>query len=186
MMEALWGTFLIVFLAEMGDKTQFVVMAFSMRYPWKSVFLGMTAGIILVHAIAVAAGTVLGGFIPADITRTASGIIFLIFGIWTLWNADDDEEEEVHDSLFGPFLTVAMTFFLGEMGDKTQFAAFTMAADYGSFIPVFIGAVIAMIAADSLGVVAGKLLGRALPARALRILSGLLFLAFGIYTLLSP
>ena len=61
-----------------------------------------------------------------------------------------------------------------------------MAADYGSFIPVFIGAVIAMIAADSLGVVAGKLLGRALPARALRILSGLLFLAFGIYTLLSP
>ena len=77
MMEALWGTFLIVFLAEMGDKTQFVVMAFSMRYPWKSVFLGMTAGIIILFATRILKVTPLGwpGFMWAFFTNILLTIV---------------------------------------------------------------------------------------------------------------
>jgi len=183
--EALIASFLIVFLAELGDKTQFLVMAFTAKYDWKQVFAGMTLGIFVVHSLAVAIGSWAGELIPAQLMAVFASVLFLGFGIWTL-RGDDDEQEEAHDSRFGPLLTVAMTFIVGEMGDKTQFAAMAMAARYeAAWQAVLLGALLGMLVADSLGILAGALLHRRLPARQMRLLSAGIFLAFGIVGLVN-
>jgi len=183
--EALIASFLIVFLAELGDKTQFLVMAFTAKYDWKQVFAGMTLGIFVVHSLAVAIGSWAGELIPAQLMAVFASVLFLGFGIWTL-RGDDDEQEEAHDSRFGPLLTVAMTFIVGEMGDKTQFAAMAMAARYeAAWQAVLLGALLGMLVADSLGILAGALLHRRLPARQMRLLSAGIFLAFGIAGLVN-
>lgn len=182
-MESLFASFLVVLLAEMGDKTQFLVMAFAAKYDWKRVFIGMSLGILVVHALAVAAGALVGELIPSDWMGIIASLIFLGFGIWTL--RGEDEAEEAHDSSFGPVMTVATTFILGEMGDKTQFAAMTMAAQYdGAWLAVLAGAVLGMIVADSLGIVAGALLHCRLPAQKMRFLSAGIFILFGVTGLL--
>ena len=179
-MEALMAAFLVVFFAEMGDKTQFIVMAFAAKYDWKQSFFGMVIGILVVHSLAVLVGTLLGEFIPVHMMPILASLIFIAFGLWTLRGADDEEEEEaVHDSCFGPLLTVAMTFIVGEMGDKTQFATLTLAAQYESWLMVLVGAVLGMIVADSLGILVGMFLNRRLPAKQLRYLSAAIFLLFG-------
>ena len=127
-MEAFLASFLVVFLAELGDKTQFIVMAFTAKYRWQSVFAGMTLGILVVHSLAVAVGSLAGQLIPVHLMTIIASCLFIGFGVWTLRGDDEEEEENVHPSRFGPLLTVAMTFIVGEMGDKTQFAAMTMAA----------------------------------------------------------
>ena len=95
LVEALLASFLIVFLAEMGDKTQFLVMAFAAKYEWKQVFAGMTLGILVVHSLAVAVGALAGELIPAHLMAIFASLLFLGFGIWTL-RGDDDEEEEAY------------------------------------------------------------------------------------------
>lgn len=149
-MEAFLASFLVVFLAELGDKTQFIVMAFTAKYRWQSVFAGMTLGILVVHSLAVAVGSLAGQLIPVHLMTIIASCLFIGFGVWTLRGDDEEEEENVHPSRFGPLLTVAMTFIVGEMGDKTQFAAMTMAAQYESWLMVLAGAVVGMVLADSL------------------------------------
>lgn len=184
-MEAFWASFLVVFLAELGDKTQLIVMAFAVKYNWKSVFFGMTLGIFVVHSLAVAVGTLVGELIPVHLMTIIASCLFIGFGIWTLHGSDDEEEEQPNSSRFGPLLTVAMTFIVGEMGDKTQFAAMAMAAQYESWLFVLLGAVIGMVLADSLGMIAGTFLHRKLPAEKIRYLSAGIFLLFGAAGLLE-
>ena len=184
-MEAFLASFLVVFLAELGDKTQFIVMAFTAKYRWQSVFAGMTLGILVVHSLAVAVGSLAGQLIPVHLMTIIASCLFIGFGVWTLRGDDEEEEENVHPSRFGPLLTVAMTFIVGEMGDKTQFAAMTMAAQYDSWPMVLLGAVVGMVLADSFGILAGGFLHRKLPARKMRYLSAGIFLFFGVVGLLQ-
>lgn len=186
-MEAFWASFLVVFLAELGDKTQLIVMAFAVKYNWKSVFLGMTLGIFVVHSLAVAIGSLAGELIPVHLMTIIASCLFIGFGVWTLRGDDEgeDEDEATKSSRFGPLLTVAMTFIIGEMGDKTQFAAMTMATQYESWWFVLCGAVLGMVLADSLGIIAGTFLHRRLPAKKMRYLSAGIFLLFGVAGLLE-
>nr|WP_317429844.1 TMEM165/GDT1 family protein [uncultured Mitsuokella sp.] len=186
-MEAFWASFLVVFLAELGDKTQLIVMAFAVKYNWKSVFLGMTLGIFVVHSLAVAIGSLAGELIPVHLMTIIASCLFIGFGVWTLRGDDEgeDEDEATKSSRFGPLLTVAMTFIIGEMGDKTQFAAMTMATQYESWWLVLCGAVLGMVLADSLGIIAGTFLHRRLPAKKMRYLSAGIFLLFGVAGLLE-
>ena len=178
-MAAFFSTFLVILLAEIGDKTQLLVMAFAMRYLWREVFAGMVLGILVVHSLAVAVGSLAGSLLDARVMAAIASVLFLAFGVWTL-RGGDEEDEEAHDSRFGPVLTVALAFLVGEMGDKTQFAAMTMAATQGAWIPVLVGAVAGMVLADSLGIIAGRLLHRRLPAEKLRLVSAGCFFLFGI------
>lgn len=184
-MEAFLASFLVVFLAELGDKTQFIVMAFTAKYRWQSVFAGMTLGILVVHSLAVAVGSLAGQLIPVHLMTIIASCLFIGFGVWTLRGDDEEEEEAVRPSRFGPLLTVAMTFIVGEMGDKTQFAAMAMAAQYESWFMVLAGAVAGMVLADSLGILAGTFLHRKLPAKKMRYLSAGIFLFFGVVGLLQ-
>ena len=106
---AFLASFLVVFLAELGDKTQFIVMAFTAKYRWQSVFAGMTLGILVVHSLAVAVGSLAGQLIPVHLMTIIASCLFIGFGVWTLRGDDEEEEENVHPSRFGPLLTVAMT-----------------------------------------------------------------------------
>lgn len=186
-MEAFWASFLVVFLAELGDKTQLIVIAFAVKYNWRSVFLGMTLGIFVVHSLAVAIGSLAGELIPVHLMTIIASCLFIGFGVWTLRGDDEgeDEDEATKSSRFGPLLTVAMTFIIGEMGDKTQFAAMTMATQYESWWLVLCGAVLGMVLADSLGIIAGTFLHRRLPAKKMRYLSAGIFLLFGVAGLLE-
>ena len=186
-MEAFWASFLVVFLAELGDKTQLIVMAFAVKYNWRSVFLGMTMGIFVVHSLAVAIGSLAGELIPVHLMTIIASCLFIGFGVWTLRGDDEgeDEDEATKSSRFGPLLTVAMTFIIGEMGDKTQFAAMTMATQYESWWLVLCGAVLGMVLTDSLGIIAGTFLHRRLPAKKMRYLSAGIFLLFGVAGLLE-
>ena len=178
-MEAFWAAFLLIFFAEMGDKTQFLVMALAGRYDSHRVFIGMTLGIIVVHALAVLLGATIGSFLPAEEMAIAASILFICFGLWSLKGEDGDEEEECQNSRFGPVVTVALTFIIGEMGDKTQLAAVALAADYGSWLMVFAGAVAGMILADGMGLVAGNYLQKKVSTATMQEISAGLFILFG-------
>lgn len=177
-MEAFLATFAVVFLAELGDKTQLLVMAFAAKFPWRQVLVGMTLGIFVVHALAVGVGSFLGSLLNPLYMEILASLMFLAFGIWTFKGSEDDEEE-ASAGRFGPVLTVMLTFIVGEMGDKTQFAAMAMAATFSAWLAVLLGAVLAMVLADSLGLVAGAFLHRYLPPSRMRWISGSIFLAFG-------
>ena len=178
-MEAFLASFAVVFLAELGDKTQLLMMAFAAKFPWRQVLVGMTLGIFVVHALAVGVGSMLGNLLDPFVMEILASLMFLAFGLWTLRGGEDDEEEAAAGR-DGPVLTVMMTFIVGEMGDKTQFAAMAMAATASSWLAVLVGAVLAMVLADSLGLVAGAFLQRYLPPARLRWISGGIFVFFGV------
>ena len=177
-MDAFLATFVMIFLAELGDKTQLIVMAFAAKYRWRQVLAGMTLGIFVVHALAVGVGSFIGSLLDPGVMEIIASVLFLAFGVWTL-KSGDEEDEEAGPGRYGPILTVMMTFIVGEMGDKTQFAAMTLAAQWQAWLPVLAGAVLAMVLADGLGLVAGSCLKRFLAPRRMRLLSGVIFLAFG-------
>ena len=183
-MDAFLATFVMIFLAELGDKTQLIVMAFAAKYDWRQVLTGMTLGIFAVHALAVGVGSFVGQLLSPERMTLIASLLFLYFGYWTL-RGGDEAEETAADSCYGPVLTVATSFFVGEMGDKTQFAAMTMAAQYDFWPMVLLGAVVGMVLADSLGILAGAFLHRKLPARKMRYLSAGIFLFFGVLGLLQ-
>ena len=172
----------VVLLAEMGDKTQLIVMAYAARFSWRTVMAGVFAGSVANHAIAVLGGAYLAGMVPTEYVRIAASLAFIVFGVWTLKDIDDaeDDAEAQSDSRYGAFWTVAVTFFLGEMGDKTQLAAFTMAAEFQNvFYFVILGTVPAMLIADGLAIALGAALRRYIPPRKMKIAAGLIFLACG-------
>lgn len=183
-MEGFLTAFALVFLAEMGDKTQLIVMACAARYSWRPVLAAVLASTLANHGLAAALGVLLGGLLPAAEMCAAGSLAFLAFGLWTLFGKEDDEEgTAIHRK--SPFLTVALTFFVGEMGDKTQLAVLTIAAERGAWLPVLLGSTTAMLLADGLAVLAGGALRRRVPPRAMKRLSAAVFLACGLAGLAS-
>jgi putative Ca2+/H+ antiporter (TMEM165/GDT1 family) len=167
---------------EMGDKSQLVIMALATRYHWQQVLLGLILASAVVHGLAVAVGGLLGDLIPMVYMKTLAALAFLAFAIVTLRSANDQEEaEDVTRSGWlrrFPAISIAFAFFVSEFGDKTQLA--TVAATARSGLPgmTWAGATVGMVAADSLGIVVGRLLQR-IPAWVIRTVSASIFLAFG-------
>jgi putative Ca2+/H+ antiporter (TMEM165/GDT1 family) len=167
--------------AEMGDKTQLLTLALSARFPLGGVLGGVLVATLLNHALAVAVGGAALLVVPASLLHAAAGLSFIGFGLWTLRGdrLTGNEERRVGP----PLVTVAVSFFLAEMGDKTQLATAALAAQATSLVPVWLGSVLGMILADGLAVAVGHLLGRRLPERPLKIGAAALFLLFGILLL---
>ncbi|MHB9096084.1 MAG: TMEM165/GDT1 family protein [Eubacteriales bacterium] len=190
-MGAFIGSLFFITMAEMGDKTQLVALAFATRYKVKDVIGGIFAATLLVHLFSVVVGQFLGEWIPFTYIQLLAGISFIGFGIWTLRGDElDGEHEKI--SRFGPFLTVAIAFFLAELGDKTQLATIslaakyssTLAAKYSSFIQVWVGSTFGMVIADGLAIVVGIVLGKKLPEKIIKWVSAVIFIGFGIVTLI--
>ena len=177
-MNAMLASTGLVVLAEMGDKTQLLAMALACRFRWQVVMLGVLAATLCNHFLAVVAGTYLTKIIPIYYVQVAASASFILFGFWTL--RGDTLEGEDKRFNYSPFWTVAVAFFLAEMGDKTQLATVALAAEYKSIIAVWLGTTMGMLIADAIGIGVGIVLGKKIPERLIKWVAALIFLFFGL------
>ena len=177
-MTALWASMGLVVLAEMGDKTQLLAMAFATRFRWQTVLWGVFAATAANHLLAVLAGNYLTRLIPIEYVKVAASASFILFGLWTL--RGDKLRGEDRRFNFSPFWTVAVAFFIAEMGDKTQLATVALAAEYNVIIPIWLGTTTGMLVADAIGIVVGIVLGKKIPERLVKWIAALIFIVFGI------
>jgi len=178
-MTALWTSFAVVALAEMGDKTQLIAFSLATRYrrPW-TVMLGILLATLLNHALAATAGVGLARLISPAALAVILGLTFLGFGVWTL--VPDTAEEPGQHPGWGPLASTCVIFFFAEMGDKTQLATVALGAHYASTALVTAGTTLGMLAADGLAVFAAVKLGRVVPIRWVRLVAAGLFFLFGL------
>ena len=175
----------VVFLAELGDKSQLMALAMAAKHRARDVFIGMFFAILLMFAIAVGLGAVLGSVLDeySNVVAIVAGLIFLGFAVWTL--RDDDDDEEAVDTLSPAagsrtVITASFSaFVVAELGDKTQLASATLAVRDG-FWPVYIGSVVGEVAAIGLAIAIGAVAGRHLPERLIRYGAAALFAVFGV------
>ena len=173
--------FLLIFLAEMGDKTQLLALLFSTKYKVKKVLAGVFIGSFLNHGLAIAFGTYLSGIIPLKSLQIIAGIMFIIFGICTFYN-DVDEENEVICK-FSPIITVATAFFIGELGDKTQLTATTLSVDAKYPLIILMGTVSGMLFTSLIGMIVGSKLGEKIPVNIIKYGAACIFVSFGVVKL---
>jgi putative Ca2+/H+ antiporter (TMEM165/GDT1 family) len=183
-MGAFVSSFLFVLLAEMGDKTQLVALAFATRFSAAVTLAGVFVATLFVHLFSVAIGEVLGLALPTAWIQLAAGLAFIGFAIWTL-RGDKLDDGELRTGRFGPFMTVAIAFFLAELGDKTMLTTITLASQHQAFVPVWLGSTLGMVVADGLAIVVGVVAGRKIPARAVKLFAAAVFLAFGLWAIVS-
>jgi putative Ca2+/H+ antiporter (TMEM165/GDT1 family)/glyoxylase-like metal-dependent hydrolase (beta-lactamase superfamily II) len=182
MIQEILKAFMLIFVAEMGDKTQILAMAFAIRFPVRKVLMGIGIGAFLNHGLAVILGNYLSQKIPINTIQMIAGAAFVGFSIWTL-KSEEDEDEEEPKIQFGPVATVALAFFLGELGDKTQLTAITLAIDASYPFMILVGTVLGMIATGALGIIVGKKLGDKIPELGIKLLAASIFMIFGLQKL---
>lgn len=177
--SALIVSFGVIFVAELGDKSQLMAMTYAIRYRWWVVLLGITVATTTVHAVSVLFGHVLGLSIPTDLMTIAGGLAMLLFGFWTLRgdSLDIDESDKADRVKKSVVLAVIGSFFLAELGDKTMLATITLATDH-NWAGVWIGSTVGMVAADALAIAVGAVLGRKLPEKAISYGAAALFFVF--------
>lgn len=184
-MDALSTSFLLVALAEIGDKTQLLsfVLAARLRRPWP-IIAGIFVATLVNHGLAGSVGAWLATLLSPEILRWSVGILFIAFGLWTLKPDTLDEEPEARSG--GAFVTTLVAFFLAEMGDKTQFATIALAARFDALARVVVGTTLGMLAANVPAVLIGEKLAHKLPMDWIRRAAALVFVLTGIMTLLPP
>jgi Ca2+/H+ antiporter, TMEM165/GDT1 family len=183
MLAATLLTLGVVFLAELGDRSQLITMTFALRYRWWVVLSGVAIAAFLVHGVSVSIGHFLGTTLPARPMAFASAVAFLLFAVWA-WREGGTDDETVATDREPRFalLTVVSSFVLAEMSDKTSLATVTLASNH-DWTGVWIGSTVGMVLADGLAIGVGTLLHQRLPARLLHTLASLLFLVFGLWML---
>jgi putative Ca2+/H+ antiporter (TMEM165/GDT1 family) len=176
----------VIFVAELGDKSQLMALAFATRYKALPVLIGITAATALVHAFSVVVGAVLGAHIPTKAVAVVAGLAFLGFAAWTLRGdkLDEDEEARATRSNRSAILAASVAFFLAELGDKTMLATITLATREGA-IGTWAGSTVGMVAADALAIGVGKQLGARLPEKVIRVGATVAFVVFGLILLVA-
>jgi putative Ca2+/H+ antiporter (TMEM165/GDT1 family) len=181
LLTAFFVSFGVIFVAELGDKSQLMALAFATRYRTVPVLIGITIATAVVHAVSVLVGAALGAAIPTRPITLVAGVAFLVFGAWTLRGdelSDEVERRAACATSRNTVLTVGGVFFLAELGDKTMFATITLATREGLF-GTWLGSTVGMVVADALAILVGRMLGTRLPERAVKIGAAIAFFAFG-------
>jgi putative Ca2+/H+ antiporter (TMEM165/GDT1 family) len=174
------ASFVLVALSELGDKTQLLAFSLAARYrrPW-AVMGGILVATLANHALASTAGAWVAGLVPPRILGLVLGLSFIGFGLWTLH--PDSLTPDDRPPRFGPFFTTVVTFFLAEMGDKTQLATAALAARFGTPLMVSVGTTAGMLVTDGLAVFAGQKLAPHVQHPAIRWTAAALFVGFGVF-----
>lgn len=174
----------VVFLAELGDRSQLITMSYALRFRWWVVLSGVAIAAGVAHGISVTVGHFLGAALPERPMAFASAIAFLIFAVWAWREGTGDDGESAASTPEPRFalLTVVSSFALAELSDKTTLATVTLASDH-DWLGVWAGSTLGMVAADALAIGVGRLLHRRLPQHLLRVSSGALFALFGLWIL---
>jgi Ca2+/H+ antiporter, TMEM165/GDT1 family len=209
-MSSLFAALGIVFLAELGDKTQLVALGFGARFRLSTVLAGVALGYMASMLLSVVIGGLLGATLPTNAISIGGGVLFLGFAVWTIRSGGEDEpagesadeladgsaetrvsEADGADEPDGVVvsnpriaLSIAVAMFAAELGDKTMLATATLAAK-GNPVLVWIGATIGIMLAGTVGVVVGRWLGDRLPERLILIGSSVLFFIFGVVLIVT-
>ena len=181
MLSAFWLSLGVIFVAELGDKSQLMALTFATRYRPLPILIGITIATALVHAVSVFVGAMLGARIPTHTISIIAGIAFLGFAAWTFKGdeLDDDEASKVDRDHRSAIVAASIAFFLAELGDKTMLATITLATNHNA-VGTWAGSTIGMVAADALAIVVGTQVGARMPEKAIRIGATIAFLVFGI------
>jgi len=179
--DAFLLSFGVIFLAELGDKSQLMAMAFAARYRPLTVLLAVTVATLLVHAGSVLVGALFAVALPRDLISIAAGIAFLVFAAWTIRGDELGADDESRANRGGRWalLTIGTAFFLAELGDKTMLATITLATTNEAF-GTWLGSTAGMVAADALAIAIGAVLGSRLPERAIKVFAAVAFVVFGV------
>ena len=170
-----------VTLAEMGDKTQLLAMAFAAKYKVFKVLIGVFIATVLNHALAVAFGSFIANYSSINTwIQILASLSFIFFGLWTI-RGDKLEGEEKRVSKFGAVATVSIAFFIAELGDKTQLATIALATKFPSSpIYILMGTTAGMLVADAIGIIIGVVLSKKIPERKIKLVSAGAFILFGL------
>ncbi|MBW3084637.1 putative manganese exporter [Austwickia sp. TVS 96-490-7B] len=173
----------VIFLAELGDKSQLMAMTFATRYKTRDVLLGITVATALVHLVSVGLGRALGSGLAEYQwgISIGAGVAFLVFAAWTIRGDEltDDEAQAARRSTGMAVVAVGTAFFMAELGDKTMLATVTLATQEGWF-GTWVGSTVGMVAADALAIGVGAWLGRSLPQRVVAVTAASALAIFGV------
>jgi len=174
-------TFPAVALAELGDKTQLVVLFLAARFrkPW-AVLAGLVVGALANAGVAVAGGAALDRLIPAGLLEWLIAFGFIAIGVWILFGHEHTDDEPPPATPYGAFLTTLWLFFVMEMGDKTQLATVALAAGLPAPQWVFAGAALGLASANLPALWLGHRFASRLPRALLHRLSAMLFIGIGL------
>jgi putative Ca2+/H+ antiporter (TMEM165/GDT1 family) len=176
----------IVTLAEMGDKTQLLAFLLAAKYKKPvPIILGILFATILNHGLAGILGLWITQILSPEILRWVLGLSFIAMALWTLVPDKIEDEDASFGLKSGVFVTTLITFFLAEMGDKTQVATIAMAAHYPSPILVVIGTTLGMMIADVPAVFLGNSFAKQLPLKLIHTIAAFIFLIMGVLVLLK-
>ncbi len=173
------SAFFLLFLAELGDKTQLMTMTLAHRYPVKPVVAGVFSAFLVLNLLAVLVGAALYRYLPEQAVLLAAGVLFLVFA-WRSWRDSDDDEENVDTKRRSAFVTSFTLIFVAELGDKTQLALIALAASSGALWSVFVGGTLALWAVSAIGIAVGGTLLRKIPKQVMHRVAAALFAIFGV------
>jgi putative Ca2+/H+ antiporter (TMEM165/GDT1 family) len=178
--DAFLLSFAVIFVAELGDKSQLMALAFATRYRATAVLVGISIATLIVHAGSVLLGSVVALALPTDVISVLAGIAFFVFAAWTLRGDElgPEDEARARRSAGSVVLAVGVAFFLAELGDKTMLATITLATAHEP-IGTWLGSTAGMVVADAIAIGIGAILGTRVPERAIRIGAALSFVVFG-------
>ncbi len=173
------SAFVVIMLAELADKTQFLAMGLTARYKIGEVATGITLAIMTLNLLGVGVGRAVAEVLPGELIRLVAGLSFLAFAIIAAAPPGEDLKEKRQTKL-GGIPAIYAAFMLAELGDKTQLGVLSLtAANPHAALAIFIGATAGMLVADGAAVTLGVLLGRALPQKLMCRLSATVFTVFG-------
>jgi putative Ca2+/H+ antiporter (TMEM165/GDT1 family) len=181
MITELIRAFILIFIAEMGDKTQIIAMTFATKYKVREVLIGVFLGVFFNHGLAILLGRYLSKLISMNLIQIIAGFMFVIFGLLAL-REDVVEDSKVKKS-FGPIVTVALAFFVGELGDKTQLTAMTLSAEGNYPFFILMGTTLGMIGTSGIGIYIGSKIGEKIPDIFIKMVSSIVFVLFGTFKL---
>ncbi len=185
MIEPLLTSFGLVFLAELGDKSMLLAIAFAARYRPLPVLSGIAIAAFTMLGLSTLLGAGIGAALPEDVVAIVGGLLFILFGILTLRDDDDDDEEEASGPAGGSVLLgVTAAFLVAEFGDKTMLATLTLASSQAA-VPTWLGAGAGMTAASGIAIAVATVVGSRLPEKALRLVAAGAFLVFGVLLLVQ-
>ncbi|MBL7000458.1 MAG: TMEM165/GDT1 family protein [Gammaproteobacteria bacterium] len=170
------SSYLLIFAAEIGDKSQLVCMALAARYRAWPVMIGSTLAFIMLNTLAVIFGVAIATFIPQLVLSAIVAVLFLVFGLHALRIQDEpeDEQPEIKSSKNILFATLLL-IIVAEFGDKTQLAVVALSST-SLPLPVWLGSTLALITTSALGVWAGRTLLQRIPISLLHRISGVIFI----------
>jgi len=180
-MNAFLLSFGVIFLAEIGDKSQLMALAFATRYRALTVLIAVTVATLVVHAGSVVVGAAFALALPTATIQVAAGLAFLGFAAWTLRGDELGEDDTSRAGRSGRWalVTIGSAFFLAELGDKTMLATITLATTEEPW-GTWLGSSLGMVAADAIAIAIGAALGTNLPGRFIKLFASGAFVLFGL------